>query len=115
MGKVLQVRVWASTYDEDEVRGAWPLLHKLAWPDDNAVYVAKKGVLELIDTLVDAHRFADWSADVKALTADGLATLASLRRELDEALAEWNPTRANRLTDQIEDALTAIEKVLPKA
>ncbi|GFM33447.1 hypothetical protein LN040_00465 [Desulfovibrio subterraneus] len=115
MGKVLQVRVWATTYDEDDVLREWPRLHRLAWPDDDAVYVAKQGVVELIDTLVDAHRFADWSDEVKELTGERLQQLAGLRKELDEALADWDPARANKLTDAIEDALSGLEKVLPKA
>ncbi|UZP67864.1 hypothetical protein N1030_02495 [Desulfovibrio mangrovi] len=115
MGKVLQVRVWATTYDEDDVLREWPRLHRLAWPEEDSVYVAKQGVLELIDTLVDAHRFADWSAEVKDVTAEGLQRLDKLRQELDAALADWDPARANKLTDQMEDVLTGIEKVLPKA
>lgn len=114
MGRVLQVRVWATTYDEDDVQKAWPRLHKLAWPDNNAVYVAKQGVLEMIDTLVDAHRFADWSADVKARTDEGLQKVARLKLQLEQALADWDPALANRLTDQMEDELSGIENILPK-
>lgn len=115
MGRVLQVRVWATTYNDDDVLREWPRLHKLAWPVESPVYVAKQGVLEMVDTLVDAHRFADWPDDIRELTGEGLRQLAALRVQLDAALADWDPKTANRLTDQIEDLLTGIEKVLPKA
>lgn len=115
MGKVLQIRVWATTYNEDDVPREWPKLHRLAWPDANAVYVAKQGVLELVDTLVDAHRFADWPDGVKELTAEGLKKADTIRQQLEAALADWDPARANTLSNELEDVLTGLEKLLPKA
>jgi len=56
MGKVLQVRVWASTYRDEDVEKAWPLLVALAWPEPFVRPVAgqvlgpadRRGVLELV-------------------------------------------------------------------
>ncbi len=115
MGKVLQIRVWATTYNEADVAREWPRLHQLAWADANADFVAKQGVLEMVDTLVDAHRFADWPPDVKSATTAGIQRLADLRRQLDTALEEWDPATANRLSDAIEDQLSVLEKNVPKA
>ncbi|SIN69526.1 hypothetical protein [Halodesulfovibrio marinisediminis] len=113
MGKVLQVRVWASTYSEDEVKEAWPRLYELAFPKEQQRYVAKAGVIEMIETLVDACRFADWSDELKAYAKEPLDAIFALRQELEEALSEWNPQKANQLTDKIEDALSDLEKDLP--
>ena len=113
MGKVLQVRVWASTYSEDDVKGEWPRLFELAFPEDKQLYVAKAGVLEMIDTLVDACRFADWSDGLKDYAKEPLDAIMKLRKELDEALSDWNPQLANVLTNKIEDALSDLEKDLP--
>lgn len=113
MGKVLQVRVWASTYSEDEVQREWPRLFELAFPKEQQRYMAKSGVIEMIETLVDACRFADWSDELKAYAKEPLDAIFALRQELEEALGEWNPQKANQLTDKIEDALSDLEKDLP--
>ncbi|OBQ51565.1 hypothetical protein [Halodesulfovibrio spirochaetisodalis] len=113
MGKVLQVRVWASTYSEDEVRQEWPRLYELAFPKEQQLYVAKTGVIEMIETLVDACRFADWSDELKDYAKKPLDVLFVLCKELEAALSEWNPQKANQLTDKIEDALSDLEKDLP--
>ena len=114
MGKVLQVRVWASTYSEDEVQSEWPKLFELAFPEAQQRFVAKAGVVEMIETLVDACRFADWNEELKDYAKEPLDALFALRKELEEALADWNPQRANQLTDAIEDALSDLEKGIRK-
>ncbi|MCG8529851.1 MAG: hypothetical protein MI749_04220 [Desulfovibrionales bacterium] len=114
MGKVLQVRVWATTYSEDEVQKEWPQLFTLAFPENQQRYVAKAGVLEMIETLVDACRFADWNPALKEYAKEPLDALFALRKELEDALADWNPQAANTLTDKIEDALTDLEQGIDK-
>jgi hypothetical protein len=33
-----------------------------------------------------------------------------LKKELEQALADWNPQKANTLSDQLEETLTELEK-----
>lgn len=50
MGKLLQIRVSAWTYREEDVVRAWPALAALAWPRPQ--YPGeKRGVLELVTAL----------------------------------------------------------------
>lgn len=114
MGRVLQVRVSASTYNPDDVRKNWPRCHARAWPQGEPVFEPHQGVLQLIDALEDALRLADWDDYVRDLVSEPVAKLAAMKDELEEALAEWDPRRANRLTDDIEDLLSVLEKQFPK-
>ncbi len=123
MGKVLQVRVWASTYRDEDVEKAWPLLVALVWPEPFVRPVAgdilgpadRRGVLELVQALDDGLRFAGWDAPVRDALADRVPAIVALRDKLDAALAEWDARAANRITDELEEALDQAEKVLVKA
>ena len=115
MGKHLQVIVTAYTYRPEDVERAWPRLHHLAW---GAVPVAgpqpKKGVLELVDALDDALAFGKHAKEVKAALEPRLAVAKSRKRSLENALADWKPSEANVLSNQLEDALTELEALAPQ-
>ena len=109
MGDVLQVRVMVYTPDASAVEKQWPELSELAWPPANAYAPAKRGALELVDTLVARLRFEDVpKATVEALLPDA-QKIKALVGDLEAALSAWNPSLANTLTVQIENALTALE------
>ena len=55
MGTVLQIRVSAETFSEDEVRRKWPALWSLVW-EDGGDAVPRKGVLELVQAVFNAVR-----------------------------------------------------------
>ncbi len=115
MGKVLQVRVMAYTFDPDEVKEAWPNLHALVWGDASQHPAAPCGVLELVRGLDDGCRFVPWDAQTKTLLEAGVAGVVNLVRLLEEALGNWDPTQANRLTNQLEEALAELEQKLVTA
>jgi len=46
--------------------------------------------------------------------AEPLRRLEGLTTELENALADWDPRKANDITDQIEDTLSLLEKQAPK-
>ena len=109
MGDVLQVRVMVYTPDVSVVEKKWPELSELAWPPANNYAPAKRGVLELVDTLVARLRFEDVpKAKVDALLP-GVLKARDLATELESALGAWNPSQANKLTVQIENALADLE------
>ncbi|OIQ51453.1 hypothetical protein BerOc1_03406 [Pseudodesulfovibrio hydrargyri] len=109
MGRLLQVRVSAWTYSEDEVRKAWPSLWKLAWQDSGAI--PRKGVMELADAVFDAVR-AGLIPDnqVKALKADA-EKADELRQAIEKALGDWRPGEADKLTYALEDTMDALEDI----
>jgi ABC-type transporter Mla subunit MlaD len=37
-----------------------------------------------------------------------------LKGSLEQALADWNPSRANSLSDELEEALDELERKAPK-
>lgn len=115
MGKILQIRVTAWTYDEDEVTRAWPRLTALVWPERDkwAAAGAKHGVLELAKALPDVARFGDWPEATRQALRDGIARAHELSVKLETALADWQPSVANALSDDLEDALSALETKIP--
>lgn len=117
MGKLLQIRVMAQTFRPEDQEKAWPQLLMLAWPEyrrDGYLKGNDKGVLETVQALKDQAQFGDWSKDVKALLADGIDRAVSLKDKLEKALADWNASAANQLSDQLEDVLREMEKSIPK-
>ena len=115
MGKVLQIRVSAWTYDEDEVARTWPQLTALVWPEGGSWTVAgsRHGVMELAEALPDVVRFGDWPEDTRRLLQEGVARVSAAASSLREALANWQPREANQWSDTLEEALSALEQTVP--
>ena len=115
MGRVLQIRVIAQTVSTAEVGWSWQKLCLLAFgrqPGDNDKHM---GIFELIDALIDKLQFGDLDEQLKAKLYPGLDKVIAIRKQIDEALADWNPSRANALSNDLEDALDALEDRAPNA
>ncbi len=108
MGKVLQIRVIAVTWDEDLIEENWPRLAKLAF--DMPVRLANHGLLEMVRALAEGLEFGKWSEERKKALGDGIRKAADIRADLERALADWEPRRANELSDRLEDTLDALER-----
>lgn len=119
MGKFLQIRVSAWTYDEKAMQAAWPNLASLAWGqwfDSGSPYPGgKRGVLELTAALADGLTFADWPEAVKQQLSSGINAAAELKTRLENALANWNPREADSLSYKLEDTLDDLEQLAPRA
>ena len=111
MGKILQIRVSAWTYDEDEVLAAWPQLCAIVWPqlEQWGPVGMKHGVTELAGYLPDALRFSDLPDEVKKRLRPGSEKVAAVLEEMRSALASWDPRKANALSEALEEALTDLE------
>lgn len=109
MGKLLQVRVSASTLDPGKVDSTWPILSHLAYPPGHDYAPAKRGVLELIDTLRARLTAGEIPQGVAGKLAPWLEKAEQLSRQLEDALASWQAEKAQQLTDKIEDALDELE------
>ena len=107
MGKVLQIQVRAWTYDEAEVEEAWPRLAELAFSVPLKHHTC--GVLEMVTALDDGLRFMDWPDYLKESIAPGLKRVVAIKDQLEGALADWEPRRANNLSNELEDALDVVE------
>lgn len=108
MGKVLQIRVSAVTWNEDLVEEYWPNLVRLA--GSVPVKSEERGVFELVRRLDEGLRFMKWSEARKLGMGPGIREAARLKAEIEAALADWEPRKANALSDALEDALDALER-----
>lgn len=113
MGTVLQIRVSAETYSEDEVRRKWPALWALVWGEGGDA-VPRKGVLELAQAVFNAVRAGLIPADRAEALRDGAEAVEALRFRLQDALAARNPQAADKLSYAIEDGLDALEDIAAK-
>lgn len=107
MGKVLQIRVTAVTWDEDLVEKYWPRISELAF--SVPVKLENHGVLEMVRALSEGLEFMKWPDARKTALGHGISKAAVLRSELEKAVADWDPRKANMLSDQLEDVLDALE------
>ena len=107
MGKALQIRVSAVTWDEDLVPRLWPRLSELAF--SVPLKHEKHGVLEMVRALGDGIKFMDWPEARKAALTPGIERAVDTQRRLEDALANWDPRQANRLSDELETILDTLE------
>ena len=70
--------------------------------------------MELAASLPDVVRFGSWSDDLKSRTSDAVRNVETYKEQLEQALADWKPEEANRLSDRLEEALTALERLMPE-
>jgi hypothetical protein len=111
MGRVLQIRVMAYTYDPEELAGQWPRLYDLAFPTTGG---AEHGMQEMVRSLGDQLRFGDAKESVKSALAPGAEKAETILERMDAALAEWNPHEANKLSEELEEALDELEREAKK-
>lgn len=113
MGRVLQIRVIAQTVSVSEVGWSWRRLCLIAFGNIPSDEEKKQGMLELIDALIDKFQFGDLDIELKNKIEPGLEKVAILREEIADALADWNPGKANSLSNKLEDALDSLENLVP--
>lgn len=115
MGKILQVRVSASTYDPDDVYRQWPVLCRLVWGEKPYADLKAVGVRELVAALEDKWKFGeDWPENLKQLLARGVEPLRDVERRMEDALANRRADAADRITYEMEDALDELEGLVRK-
>ena len=112
MGRVLQIRVSASTFDEREVADRWPSLSRLAF--EELPQGAARGVLELVEHLADRQRIGLLPKEADEALGEKTRRAAELKSKLEEALADWKAGEANTLSEQLEDLLDDLEKIAKK-
>ena len=69
---------------------------------------------ELAGYLLDALRFSDLPEDVKKAMRPGAEKVAAVLEAMRKALADWDPRKANTLSDELEEALFELEKEAPR-
>jgi len=113
MGKILQVRVSAWTFSEEEVEKAWPLLWKLVWGEGGDA-IPKKGVIELSQAVFDAVRAGLIPREQADALRNGAEKVEELRFKIEGALSSWQPKEADRLIYELEDGLDVLEDIAAK-
>ena len=96
MGKLLQIRVSAWTYREEDVVRAWPALTALAWPRPQYPD-EKRGVLELVTALENGLSFEDWPQAVAEGLREGIGRAAAVKKDLEEALFQLGTAQGQRV------------------
>lgn len=119
MGRILQIRVSAQTWDPREVERRWPGLSALAWPEADMPRGAMRrdgtvGVLELVAILGDEVRYGKADPAVRQALEPLLPEAEGIRSRLEAALADWKPAEANALSDRLEEALDRLEAEVPR-
>lgn len=92
MGKLLQIRVSAWTYREEDVVRAWPALTALAWPRPQYPD-EKRGVLELVTALENGLSFEDWPQAVAEGLREGIGRAAAVKRIWRKRFSSGNRAR----------------------
>ena len=113
MGKILQIRVSAYTYSEDEVRTQWPNLWKLVWAEGGH-QVRKKGVDDLAQLVFDQARIGYFQKEWNKALLPEAEEAERIRLALNEALGRWDAKGADELTYALEDALGRLEDIAEK-
>lgn len=108
MGRALQIRVSAVTWNEDLLEKFWPKLQELAF--SVPIRHEAHGVFDMVRALDDGLTFMDWSVERREAMGPGIREAARLKAALEGALADWDPRSANRLSDELEDTLDKLEK-----
>lgn len=106
MGRVLQIRVIAQTYDENEVRDNWPKLSNMAWGPGPVK--KDQGVLELAKTMADKERMGMLPDSMKQHHA-ALREAEEIVRGIEKALGDWKAGDAERLSNALEALLGELE------
>ncbi|MBU1041993.1 MAG: hypothetical protein KKF77_12925 [Proteobacteria bacterium] len=113
MGRTLQIRVSATTFDPAEVERRWPRLSALAFSPVAVKIPAlppeSRGVLELVTHLADRLEIGMLPDEALRDLPEGIKKAAAAKARLEAELGEWNARAANALTDEIEDALDELE------
>lgn len=107
MGKALQIRVSAVTWDEDLVTQLWPRIAELAF--SVPLKHEKRGVLEMVRALGDGMAFMKWPEERRAALRPDVEKALDVQRRLEGALANWDPREANALSDELENILDRLE------
>lgn len=108
MGKALQIRVSAVTWNEDLLEKLWPKLTELAF--SVPIKHEKHGVLEMVRALDQGLQFLPWSEARRKALGPGILEAARIKEDIEAALADWQPRDANKLSDKLEDVLDQLER-----
>lgn len=84
---------------------AWP---RPQYPDE------KRGVLELVTALENGLSFEDWPQAVAEGLREGIGRAAAVKKDLEEALFQWEPRKANELSETLEEELATLNERAPK-
>ncbi len=114
MGKFLQIRVTAQTYDEVAAEERYGKLYALAWPAAATPPVEPRGLLELTAALDDRVRLGDLPGPERKALLPGVERAMALKNALEAALGDRDPKAADKFSYELEDALAELEKLAPK-
>ncbi|MBO4368998.1 MAG: hypothetical protein J5803_02725 [Desulfovibrio sp.] len=108
MGEALQIRVSAVTWNEELLEKLWPRLTDLAF--SVPIKHERRGVLEMVRALHEGLAFMDWSEKRKATMGPLIRKAQALKTDLEQALSNWQASKANTLSVELEAVLDELER-----
>lgn len=108
MGNILQIRVFAETFNESEVEKRWPRLVAMTWKEPRSSN-RSHGVIELLEDMRDKLETGLLSEDANKNLGEMIIKAYGLKEKLQDALGDWRPADASMLSFDIEDLLDEIE------
>ncbi len=108
MGKALQIRVSAVTWNEELLKKLWPKLSEFAFSIPHKHN--KQGVLEMVQCLGDGLQFMPWPEKRKEVLGPNIIKAVDVMRNLEHALAGWDAREAHKLSEDLEDILNILEQ-----
>ena len=117
MGRLLQVRLSASTYDIDALPKTWPSLCQIVWGEDVATKklgsepAGGRGVFDLIKALIVALEYENWPEAKKQALAPLIKSAHKKMEEMAVFLGDWDAKAANKASDELESIIDELEKV----
>ena len=113
MGKYLQIRVSAKTYDPEAVRKAFPRACAAAFPDARATGGESPcGVIEVLETLADKLRVGMLPRIQAEAIEPAVSRASFVLHSFEKALSDWNASEADSISYTLEGALKEIETAL---
>ena len=71
-------------------------------------------MLELVTALENGLSFEGWPKAVADGLREGIGRAAAVKKELEEALFQWEPSKANGLSETLEEELATLNERAPK-
>lgn len=115
MGEIVQIRVTAQVHDPEKVIKRWPSLTELAFDLDNQDLQGqpdKKILHQLIDALYDRLRLDSLPRQIGGEAARDIKQAHVLKTSLEDALADRDPQKADRISYDLEDLLDRLEETI---
>lgn len=113
MGELIQIRVSAGLLYPEKALQRWPLLTELAFGQHTERDLDRQDIVELlVDALYDRMQTDQLPQGLEQNILQDISRAHSLKEQLMQRLADWDPREADKMSYLIEDHLDSLEEKL---